>query len=636
MDKRIVSQRRADPELAPPPREAAAGIWRCREAPSARRATRRIRAAAWGAVALAAAMGLPAAVASDGGAGDEWTTPAGTVQGTRYSLLKQITSANAASLVEEFAAPTNATASHQGQPLVIGSTMYVVAPFPNKLIAFNLDAPGSVRWTYDPKADIYARGVACCDTVNRGAAYGDGKIVYNVLDGTTVAVDATTGKEVWRTKLGEPTKGETMTMAPLIVNGKVIVGNSGAELGVRGWVQALNLKNGKPVWKAYNTGPDADVKIGPRFHAFYAKDRGTDLGATSWPGDLWKQGGSTTWGWLTYDPSLNLFYHGTANPGVWNPDMRRGDNKWGASVIARDPDTGEAVWAYQITPHDGWDFDAISENIVADLKIDGVKRRVLVHVDKNGFGYTLDAATGEVLKAEKVGFAVTWAEKVNMKTGVPVVNPGMRPHQGVITENICPSPLGVKEISPSAFSPATGLQYVPAINTCVNFEPLKALYIAGTPFMGADIDFVASPGGFLGELVAWNAATGQRAWSIQEPLPLYSGVLATAGNLVFYGTLDKWFRAVDATTGQVVFQTQLECGITGSPMSYTGPDGKQRVAVYSGVGYLAGGFAGGPCPAQTDIKRGPSPLAAAVAGLKLNMGQRSSATSGMVHVFKLP
>lgn len=636
MEKRIMSQRRAAPELTQPPRGAATGFWRCREALSAHRATRRIRVAAWGAVALSAAMGLPAAVASDGGAGDEWTTPAGTVQGTRYSLLKQITSANAASLVEEFAAPTNATASHQGQPLVIGSTMYVVAPFPNNLIAFNLDAPGSVRWTYDPKPDIYARGVACCDTVNRGAAYGDGKIVYNVLDGTTVAVDATTGKEVWRTKLGEPTKGETMTMAPLIVNGKVIVGNSGAELGVRGWVQALNLKNGKPVWKAYNTGPDVDVKIGPRFHAFYAKDRGTDLGATSWPGDLWNQGGSTAWGWLTYDPSLNLFYHGTANPGVWNPDMRRGDNKWGASVIARDPDTGEAVWAYQFTPHDGWDFDAISENIVADLKIDGVKRRVLVHVDKNGFGYTLDAATGEVLKAEKVGFAVTWAEKVNMKTGEPVVNPGMRPHQGVITENICPSPLGVKEISPSAFSPATGLQYVPAINACVNFEPLKALYIAGTPFMGADIDFVASPGGFLGELVAWDAATGQRAWSIQEPLPLYSGVLATAGNLVFYGTLDKWFKAVDATTGQVVFQTQLECGITGSPMSYTGPDGKQRVAVYAGVGYLAGGFAGGPCPAQTDIKRGPSPLAAAVAGLKLDMGQRSTATSGMVHVFKLP
>ncbi|HEV8690613.1 MAG TPA: PQQ-dependent dehydrogenase, methanol/ethanol family, partial [Ideonella sp.] len=510
------------------------------------------------AIALACTTALTLPAVADQGAGHEWTTPAGTVQGTRYSVLSQITPANVASMVEEFSFPTNATASHQGQPLVVGNTMYVVTPFPNQLIALNLDAPGSARWTYTPGADVYARGVACCDTVNRGASYADGKIVYNVLDGTTVAVDAVTGKEVWRTKLGDPTNGETMTMAPLIVNGKVIVGNSGAELGVRGWVQALNLKNGKPIWKAYNTGPDADVKIGPKFHAYYAKDQGVDLGATSWPGTLWQQGGSTSWGWLTYDPDLNLFFHGTANPGVWNPDMRRGDNKWGTSVIARNPDTGEAVWAYQFTPHDGWDYDSISESIVADLKIDGIQRRVLTHIDKNGFGYTLDATTGKVLVADKIGFAVTWAEKINLKTGEPVVNPFMRTHQGEITRNICPSPLGVKEISPSAFSPATGLQYVPAINTCINFEGLKALYIAGTPFMGVDIDFVASPGGFLGELIAWDAAAGKRAWSIQEPLPLYSGVLATAGNLVFYGTLDKWFKAVNATTGEVVFQTQLE------------------------------------------------------------------------------
>jgi lanthanide-dependent methanol dehydrogenase len=589
------------------------------------------------AAALASLAAMPLITLAAPGAGAEWNTPSGTPQATRYSELKQITNANVASLIEEFAVPTNAVASHEGQPLVIGRTMYVVTPFPNQLIALDLDAPGSVLWTYTPGADVYARGVACCDTVNRGAAYGEGLIVYNVLDTTTVAVDAVTGKEVWRAKLGDPTRGETMTGAPLIVRGKVIVGNSGGELGVRGWVQALNLKNGKPVWKAYNTGPDADVLIGPSFHAFYAKDRGTDLGAKSWPGTLWKQGGATAWGWFSYDPQLNLFYYGTANPGVWNPDLRKGDNKWGASIFARNPDTGEAVWAYQFTPHDGWDYDAISESIVADLKIDGVKRRVLMHVDKNGFGYTLDAATGEVLRAKKVGH-VTWADKIDADTGEPRVNPGMRPHQGVITENICPSPLGIKEFAPSAYSPMTGLQYVPAINTCNNLEPLKALYIAGTPFLGADVNFVEAPGGFMGELVAWDGAKGERAWSVPEPLPLYSGVLATAGNLVFYGTLDRWFKAVDATTGKVVFQTRLECPVVGNPITYSAPDGTQRVAVYAGVGWLAGGFAGGPCPAVAaeDAAHGASPLKSAVAGLKVPArDQRPNATSGMLHVFKL-
>lgn len=583
-------------------------------------------------VATAPLLALPAAAA---GAGGDWATPSGTLQGARYSELAQIHGGNVGSLVEEFALPTNAVASHEGQPLVIGETMYVVTPFPNQLIALDLTAPGSVRWTYTPGADVYARGVACCDTVNRGAAYGDGKIVYNVLDTTTVAVDAATGQEVWRARLGDPTRGETMTGAPLIVNGKVIVGNSGGELGVRGWVQALNLKNGKPIWKAYNTGPDAEVLIGPNFHAFYAKDRGTDLGATSWPGTLWQQGGSTAWGWFTYDPDLNLFYYGTANPGVWNPDLRRGDNKWGASIIARNPDTGEAAWAYQFTPHDGWDYDSTSESIVTDLRIDGVKRRVLLHVDKNGFGYTLDAATGEVLVAEKVGL-VTWATRVDRDTGQPKVVSGMRPHQGVITENICPTPFGVKEFSPSAYSPLTKLQYIPAINACNNLEPLKALYIAGTPFLGADVNFLPPPGGFMGELVAWDASRGQRAWALQEPLPLYSGVLATAGNLVFYGTLDRWLKAVDASTGELKFQTQLECPIVGNPIAYQAPDGTQRVAVYAGVGWLAGGFAGGPCPAVAQA-HGPSPLARALAGLKLPApSQRPTATSGMLHVFKLP
>ena len=580
---------------------------------------RRLVALAAAAVTAMAPAWLQAQAAAD------WRTPAGTVQGTRFSSLADIHAGNAGTLVEEFSVATGNRATHQGQPLVVGSRMYLVTPFPNKLVALDLAHPGVTLWTYAPSVNEFARGVACCDVVNRGAVYADGKVIFNTLDDTTVAVDAITGKQVWRTKLGDPTTGETLTGAPLVVKDKVILGNAGGELGVRGWVQALDLKTGKPLWKAYNTGPDANVLIGAGFKAFYAKDRGTDLGATTWPTGLWKQGGSTSWAWFSYDPGLNLVYYGTGNPGVWNPDMRPGDNKWGASIFARNPDTGQAVWAYQLTPHDGWDFDAVNESIVADLSIAGQARKVIVHFNKNGFAYTLDRATGEVITANKFGH-VTWADRVDLATGAPVVNPGMATHEGVVTPNICPSALGVKDFEPAAYSPGTGLFYVPTINFCNTMEPLKAMYIAGTPFMGMDLGFTPGPGGFLGELVAWDAAKGQRAWSVKENLPLYAGALATAGNLVFYGTLDKHFKAVNATTGALVFDKTLECGIVGNPITYTAPDGQQRVAVYTGVGWLAGGFAGGSCPAGSGESGRSSTGGRAAAG----------PTSGMLHVFKLP
>ena len=575
---------------------------------------------------LAFALMLTAATApqlahAQAAAGPEWTTPSGTLQGTRYSSLSQITSTNVGTLVEEFSFPTGTKASHQGQPLIVGNRMYIVTPFPHKLIALDLASNGKVLWTFNPEPSEYAPGVACCDAVNRGAAYGNGKIIYNVLDDTTVAVDAVTGKLVWRARLGNVRSGETLTGAPIVIKDKVIVGNAGGEFGIRGWVQALNVNTGAPVWKAYNTGPDADVKIGSTFRAFYAKDRGSDLGATSWSLDgkstTWKQGGATAWGWFTYDPVLNLVYYGTANPGVWNPDMRPGDNKWGATIFARNPDTGQAVWAYQLTPHDSWDFDAMSESVVVDLTIGGRLRKAMVHFDKNGFAYTLDRSSGEVMVAQKFAHT-TWASHVDLASGKPVLNKDMQPHEGIITKNICPSPLGAKEFSPVAFSPKTQLFYVPGINFCDNFEPLRALFISGTPFTGAALEFAPGPGGFLGELIAWDGATGTRKWSVPEKLPLYGGVLATAGNVVFYGTLDKSFKAVDATTGRVLFDKKLPCGIASNPVSYTGSDGKQRIAVYTGLGWLAGAFAGGTCPVIGEEN-----------GVK-------TVDSGLLHVFKLP
>lgn len=561
-------------------------------------------------------------------AGAEWTTPAGTVEGTRFSSLAQINTRNVAQLKEEFHFTTGVRAGHQGAPLVVGNTMYVVGPFPNKLFALDLTRPGHTRWVFDPRPDEFAKGQACCDIVNRGAVFANGKIIYNVLDNTTVAIDAVTGRQVWRTKLGDPRTGQTMVMGPLVIRDKVFVGNSGAELGLRGWIAALDVNTGREVWRAWNTGPDTDVKIGAKFKPFYAKDRGTNLGVTTWPGTLWKQGGATVWAWLTYDPQLNLLFHGTANPGTWNPDIRPGDNKWSSTIFARNPDTGEAVWAYQTTPHDAWDFDSVNESIVVDLPFNGVKRRLLVHFNKNGFAYTMDRATGQVLVAEAF-VPVNWAERVDLATGLPQVVAEKTPREGVVTKDICPAPPGGKDMEPAAFSPVTSLFYIPAINLCVDNEPLKVNFIAGTPFVGANTTIKAGPGGDRGELIAWDAVTGKKAWGIRERFPVYSGVLATAGNLVFYGTMDRWFRAADATTGRVLFETQLPSGIVGSPMTFTGPDGRQRVAVYSGVG----GYVGAIVPARLAPD---DPYAAfGITAATADLPQFTNA-GGAVHVFKLP
>jgi alcohol dehydrogenase (cytochrome c) len=580
-----------------------------------------------GAMVIAALLGCHGAVRAQA-AGAEWTTPAGTVQGTRFSSLSQINAGNAAGLKQEFQFVTGVKAGHQGAPLVVGSTMFVVGPFPNKLFALDLRHPGQTLWVFDPKASEFAKGEACCDIVNRGAVFANGKVIYNALDNTVVAVDAVTGRQAWRTSLGDPHSGQTMVMGPLVVGDKVFVGNSGAELGIRGWVAALNVNTGREVWRAFSTGSDADVRIGSGFHPFYAKDRGTDLGLTSWPGTLWKQGGGTVWGWLTYDPELNLLFEGTSNPAPWNADMRPGDNKWSSTIFARNPDTGEAVWAYQMTPHDAWDYDSVNENIVVNLPFRGTTRQLLVHFNKNGFAYTMDRVTGEVLVA-KPFVPVNWADRIDLVSGSPVVNPAKIPSEGNVAMDICPAPPGGKDMEPAAFSPSTGLFYVPSMNVCADTEPLKVNFIEGTPFVGASTTMKAGPGGVRGELIAWDAVNGTKVWGIPERFPLYSGVLATAGNLVFYGTMDRWFKAVNATTGQVVFQTQLPSGIIGSPMTFTGPDGKQRVAIYSGIGGLLGSVVSGGLALD-------DPYAAfGITGVTADLPQYTG-KGGAVHVFKLP
>jgi PQQ-dependent dehydrogenase (methanol/ethanol family) len=449
-----------------------------------------------------------------------------------------------------------------------------------------------LKWQYEPKPVPAAQGVACCDVVNRGPAYADGRIFYNTLDGNVVAVDAETGKEVWKTQVGDINIGESMTMAPLVADGKVFVGNSGGEFGVRGWIKALDAASGEVLWTGYSTGPDAEVLIGPQFKPFYDQDKGRDLGVATWPPDGWRQGGGNVWGWLSYDPALNLLYHGTGNPGPWNSAQRPGDNKWTAGVFARDADTGAARWYYQWSPHDLYDWDGINENILLDMDWGGEARQVLVRPERNGFVYVLDRTTGEVLAADPY-HVLTAASGVDLETGRLQYIPEKEPQVGRVMRDICPAAPGAKDWNPSSFSHQTGLLYIPHNNLCMDLLHSEANYIAGTPYVGSEDVFKAGPGGHRGEFTAWDIVGRKEVWTINERFPVWSGALTTAGGLAFYGTMDGWFKAVDARSGEVLWEFQTGSGIIGQPMTFEGADGKQYVAVLSGVGGWAGAIVAG-------------------------------------------
>ena len=514
----------------------------------------------------------------------EWPMPGGDYSNSRYSELDDITALNVKGLHVAWAFSTGTLRGHEGQPLVIDNTMYVITPYPNVAYAIDLKAAGQpLKWRFRPENAQAAAGRACCDIVNRGAAFYEGLLIYNLLDGHTVAVEAKTGQQIWKTRMGDLSLGETITMAPIIVKGKVIVGSSGGEMGVRGWVGALDARTGKVLWRGYNVGPDRDMLIDASFTPFYAHDRGTNLGVSSWVGDGWKQGGGVAWGWVSYDPALNLVYYGTSNPGPWNEGQRPGDNKWTCAILARDADTGKLRWVLQVTPHDMWDYDAVNENILVDLTVKGAARKALVHFDRNGFAYTVDRATGEIILAEPF-VHVNWATGIDLKTGRPILNPEKTTEGERQVKHICPSLEGGKNQQPAAFSPQTGLFYVPTVNLCMDFKARPVSYIPGTPYIGADAPESEGPGGFGGEFIAWDASTGTKAWGIKEPFPVWSGVLVTKGGVAFYGTLDGWFKAVDAKTGTPLWQFKVGSGVVGNPMTYKGPDGKQYVAVYAGIG----------------------------------------------------
>ncbi|GIQ74197.1 lanthanide-dependent methanol dehydrogenase XoxF5 [Bradyrhizobium sp. ma5] len=531
----------------------------------------------------------------------DWVMPTGDYTNQRYSKLNQINAQNVGKLQVAWTFSTGVLRGHEGGPLIIGNMMYVHTPFPNKVYAIDLSKDNQIVWKYEPKQDPNVIPVMCCDTVNRGVAYGDGKIILHQADTTLVALDAKTGKVEWSVKNGDPSKGSTGTSAPMVVKDKVLVGISGGEFGVQAHMTAYDLKTGKLVWRGFSEGPDDQILVDDKTTEL-GKPVGKDSSLKTWQGDQWKIGGGATWGWISYDPELNLVYYGSGNPSTWNPKQRPGDNKWSMTIWARNPDTGVAKWVYQMTPHDEWDYDGVNEMILSDQSIDGKARKLLTHFDRNGLGYTLDRVTGELLVAEKYDPKVNWTSGVDMKKDSPtygrpkVLDTASTDKAGEDhnVKGICPAALGSKDEQPAAYSPDTQLFYVPTNHVCMDYEPFKVSYTAGQPYVGATLSMYPPPGETnMGNFIAWDGKTGKIVWSNKEQFSVWSGALATAGGVVFYGTLEGYLKAVDAKTGKELYKFKTPSGIIGNVTTYEN-GGKQYIAVLSGVGGWAGiGLAAG-------------------------------------------
>jgi PQQ-dependent dehydrogenase (methanol/ethanol family) len=540
------------------------------------------------ACALVAPVGALADEALEKAAQDpnQWVLPLGSYSGIRHSKLTQINTKNAARLRVAWTMSTGTLRGQEGQPLVVGNMMYFESSYPNFIYAIDLDKVGQIVWKFAPEQDKFSPSVACCDLVNKGVAYADGKILATTLDTTVYALDAKTGKVVWSAKNGDPQLGQTMTMAPLVVHDKVIVGISGGEYGVRGFISAYDLKSGKLVWRANSVGPDSDILFDPNRTVDGATQQpvGPNSSLKTWTNEEWRLGGGTTWGWYTYDPQLNLFYYGSGNPGTWNPTQRPGDNKWSTTLFARNPDTGVAAWAYQMTPHDAWDYDGINESVLTESVVDGATVPTLTHFDRNGFAYLLDRRNGKLLRAHKFDPTVNWAKEIDLKTGRPLVNPEKMTKEDVNVRDICPAAQGAKNHQPASYDPRTRLFYVGTNHICMDYQAFSVKYRAGFPYVGATLSmFPANNGNVRGRLIAFDPVTGQTKWAVNETFQVYSGPLTTDSGVIFYGTLDGWFKVVDQANGKLLYQFRAPSGIIGNPMTYT-HRGKQYVAVLTGVG----------------------------------------------------
>ena len=554
-----------------------------------------------------------AAVAQEDSADDpaQWVMPNANYAGWNYSPLDQITVDNVEQLTMAWTTQLGIQDSYEASPLVIGDTMYIVTPKPNYVYALDLVRQGVIKWEFRPEIPDLETAVrsACCGAQSRGLAYADGRIFFATLDGQVFALDSETGEEIWRAENANVASGETVSAMPLLVGDKVIVGVAGGERGVRGHVTAYSTDSGRFRWRYYSMGPNNEVGIGSRFDPFYPDDRIPDPALDTWYGDSWRRGGGSVWGWFTYDPELNLFYYGTSNCGPWNPDYRR---EWGvveldedggltgfrnnycSSILARDANSGELIWAYNVTPQDQWDLDEPSANILVDLEIDGQPRKALVRAARNGFFYVFDRATGEMLLEPWMFVYNDLIQGVNMETGRPRYDIGkimftdLEDRQKYVPDaedtavGWCPG-IAARNWQNDAFSPRTGLLYTSTSNRCGMLRMIEGEYVPGQGYT------LRERGGraprppneeVVGELQANDPVAGETVWRIQWTTANNAPVMATGGDLVFQGGPNEGVvRAFDARTGDIVWTFRTGSNFRNSPITYIGPDGRQYVAI---------------------------------------------------------
>jgi PQQ-dependent dehydrogenase (methanol/ethanol family) len=551
-----------------------------------------------------------------------------------FTLLSEINTSNVAQLKLVFYFRTGQWGGQSGAPAIVGDLLLLQTAFPHTLYALDIHQQAApVRWSFTPPSDRRAAGLTCCDASVGGPVAAEGQVVLNTLDGHTVALDGATGQIRWNVKTASLESGETLATSPLIAGDRIIIGSAGDDFGARGWVAGLEAYSGVTVWKRFNTGPDADVGIGPDFAPAYQRDQGRDGGVTTWPPQAWQQGGGGLAGNLTYDADREILLYGTGHPAPWNPDPRPGDNKWTSGLFARDARTGDARWFVSISPHDLYALGAAGSVLLADTQWQGQDRSLLIHPDANGQVYVLDRDTGAILSAASF-VPVNATQGVDLPTDTLRRNVAMDVSPNAVTRDICPSWPGATgangtSLGASALSPQTKLLYIPASRMCMDMEPRDTSYMSGTPFIGANLRMKAAPGISRGALVGWDVSAAKPAWTVTESFPLEGGVLATAGDVVFYGTLDGAFKAVDARDGHLLWQFHASSGIIGQPITFRLSDGHQYVAITAGTGGPAGRVAqNGIDPRDATAAHG---YANALRDLK-----PSADPSGMLYVFALP
>ena len=518
-----------------------------------------------------------------------WLSHGRTYSEQRFSPLEQIDSGNVGDLNLAWYLDLDTFRGQEGTPLVIDGVMYATTAW-SKIVAVDA-ATGEKLWQYDPQVPGRSARDACCDVVNRGAAYAGGRLFFGTIDGRLIALDAKTGSQVWSVQTTDPEKSQAISGAPRVAKGKVFIGNGGADQGVRGFVSAYDQETGELAWRFYTVPGQPGKRDGAA-----SDDVLERLARETWSGDRYWQigGGGTVWDSIVYDPEMDRLYVGVGNAGPWSREIRsegEGDNLFVGSVLALDPDTGEYLWHYQETPGDQWDFTSSQQMILADLTIEGAARKVILHAPKNGFFYVIDRATGKPISAEKF-VPVNWAERVDLETGRPVINPAARYDKSgpfLATSG----PWGAHNWHPMAFSPATGLVYIPAMQIPTIYEEdgsfeyrpgLLNLGIGAGGKLPQDDETVAAMiKSMEGRLIAWDPVAQREVWRAERSSPWNGGVLATAGNLVFEGLADGTFRAHDARTGKELWRFDAQAAIMPGPISYS-VGGEQYIAVLVGKG----------------------------------------------------